>query len=224
MRRALRQHHHLGADGDAAEQVGDVFIGQANAARGDELADGRGIVGAVNPVDAGAEIHGARAERIAGAARHEARQIGLARDHFRRRMPIRPLGLPGDRLHAGPGKTLAAYADAVANRAALAEHVIEVGVAGIDHDGARRFVGIEGNDGALQPLRHHGRAVVAVIGGLGRRDHHVIRGKRRRRVGGIAEHCALALDSSAGDSISAVPRTSAPVARQRKACLRMSVP
>ena len=33
MRRVLRQHHHLGADIDAAEQVGDVFIGQADAAR-----------------------------------------------------------------------------------------------------------------------------------------------------------------------------------------------
>src|SRR5262249_21190908 len=55
--RALRQHYDLGADINAAEQVGHVFIGQANAARRDELADGRGIVGAVNAVLAGAEIH-----------------------------------------------------------------------------------------------------------------------------------------------------------------------
>ncbi len=78
-RRVLRQHHDLGADIDPAEQIGDVLIGQADAARRDELADRRGIVGAVDAVLAGAEIHRARAERVARAAGHEARQIGLAR-------------------------------------------------------------------------------------------------------------------------------------------------
>jgi hypothetical protein len=32
VRRILRQHHDPGADIDAAEQVGNVFIGQADAA------------------------------------------------------------------------------------------------------------------------------------------------------------------------------------------------
>jgi len=49
-----------------------------------------GWFGAVNPVQRLAEIECAGAERIAFAAGHEARQIGLALDHFRRRIPIRP--------------------------------------------------------------------------------------------------------------------------------------
>src|ERR1019366_6806383 len=119
-----------GADIDAAEQVGDVFIGQADAAAGNELPDRRGIVGAMNAVSAGAEIHGARAKRIPRAARHETRQIRLARDHFRRRMPIRPFRLAADGLDAGPGEALAADADAVTNGPALAEHEIERSIAG----------------------------------------------------------------------------------------------
>src|SRR3954451_18094013 len=55
--RGLRQHNHLGADVDTAGEGGDVSISQANAPRGDELADGRGIIGAVDTKLAGAEIH-----------------------------------------------------------------------------------------------------------------------------------------------------------------------
>src|SRR5207237_4646875 len=115
---------------DSAEEIADVLIGQADAARRHELADRRGIIGAVDAILAGAEIHGARAERVAGTAGHEARQIRLARDHFGRRMPVRPFRLAADGLHAGPGKTVAADADAIPNRTALAEHVIERRVAG----------------------------------------------------------------------------------------------
>ena len=152
-RRVLRQHHDPGADIDAAEEIGDVLIGQANAAGGNELADGGGIVGAVDAVFAGAEIHRARAERIARAAGDEARQIGLARDHLRRRIPVRPFRLAADGLHAGPGKALAADADAVTDRAAAAEHVVEIGVAGIDDDGAGRLARVEIHDLAAQPIR-----------------------------------------------------------------------
>src|SRR4029078_6959135 len=95
------------------EQVRDVLVEHADAARGDELADRRGLVGAVNAIDGRAEIHRPRAERIAGATGHEARQIGLTLDHLRRRMPIRPLGLAGDLLHAVPGKAVAADPNAV---------------------------------------------------------------------------------------------------------------
>src|SRR4029450_11291866 len=103
------------------------------------LSDRRGIVGAVNAVLAGAEIHRPRAERVAGTAGHEARQIGLACDHLVRRMPVRPFRLAADGLHPGPGKAVAADADAIADGPALAEHVVERGVAGIDDDGARRL-------------------------------------------------------------------------------------
>ena len=92
-RAGLRQHDHLGADLHAAVQVDHVVIGQADAAARHVLADGGRIVGAVDAIDGAADIHGARAERIAGAAGGHARQIRLARDHLGRRIPVRPLGL-----------------------------------------------------------------------------------------------------------------------------------
>ena len=58
-------------------------------------------------------------------------------------MPVRPLGLLADLLHAGPGETIAADANAVADRASTAQHVIQVGVRRIDDDGARRLLGRE---------------------------------------------------------------------------------
>src|SRR6202042_1608855 len=57
--------------------------------------------------------------------------------HFRRRRPIRPLGLARHRLGAGPGEAVAADADAIAERLAVAEHVVEVGVRRIDDHRAR---------------------------------------------------------------------------------------
>src|SRR6201999_3895180 len=146
----------------------DVFVGEADATRRDELAYGGGIVGAVNAVFTGAEIHRARAERIAGAAGDEARQIGLARDHLGWRRPIRPFLLVGDGLDAGPGETLASDADAVAHRAAAAEHEIKHCVAGIDDDGTRRLARIEIDDLAAKALRQHavfalGRGIAADI-------------------------------------------------------------
>jgi len=39
----------------------------------------------MDAIHGAAEIHGAGAERVAGTAGHLARQIRLARDHFRRR-------------------------------------------------------------------------------------------------------------------------------------------
>src|SRR5262249_54929928 len=130
----------LGADLDAVVQVDHVVIDHADASGGRAAADGRGRVGAVDAVEAAAEIHGARAERIGDATGHEARQIGRTGGHLRRRRPIGPLRFALDRLHAGPGETLAADADAVTNRLAAAEDVIEVGVLGIDDDRARRLI------------------------------------------------------------------------------------
>jgi hypothetical protein len=79
-------------------------------------ADGLRRFGAVNAIHGAAEIHRPGAERIAGAAGQVARQSGLARDHFRGRGPIRPLGLLGHRLQARPGEAVAADAYAVADR------------------------------------------------------------------------------------------------------------
>src|SRR5207253_1711181 len=46
-RRAARTYDHPGADLDPIEQVRDVFVQHADASRGDELANGRGLIGAV---------------------------------------------------------------------------------------------------------------------------------------------------------------------------------
>ncbi len=127
------------------EEVADVLIQHADAARRHELADCRGLIGAVNAIHGGAEIHGAGAKRVAGTASHEARQIGLPLDHLARREPVRPLRLLGDLLHAGPGETVAADANAVADRPSAAQHVIEIGVGRIDDDGTSRLLGNEGN-------------------------------------------------------------------------------
>src|SRR4029079_6068741 len=119
----------------------DVFVGEAEAAGGNAGADRLWRVGAVDAIDRAAEIHRPRTERIAGAAGHVARQIGLAGDHFRGRRPGRPFGLAGDGLRARPGEAVAADADAVAHRLAVAEHEVEVRIRHIDNDGANRLPG-----------------------------------------------------------------------------------
>src|SRR4029453_9975352 len=63
-----------------------------------------------------------------------------------------------DLLHAVPGKTVAADADAVADRATTTEYVIEVGVGGIDDDGAGGLLGREGHFLAAQVRRKLRRA------------------------------------------------------------------
>jgi hypothetical protein len=86
------------------------------------------------------------------AAGHEARQIGLALDHLRRRRPVRPLLLVGDVHQPLPLKTVAADADAVADRATARLHQIEMPFGGRDDEGAGRFGGTEVDD-LLLPLR-----------------------------------------------------------------------
>ena len=51
MAAGLRQHHNAGADVHAAVEVGDVLVGQADAAGGHALADGVRRVGAVDAID-----------------------------------------------------------------------------------------------------------------------------------------------------------------------------
>src|SRR5215831_18780073 len=53
--------------------------------------------------------------------------------------PPRPLFLAADRRHAGPGLALLAHDRAIADRLALAKHVVDVACVGIDHDSSWRF-------------------------------------------------------------------------------------
>ena len=119
------QHHHVGTDPDPAIEVLDVLVGQTNAARGHELADGRWLVGAVDAIKRVAEIERTRAERIAPSPCHHSRQVGLSLDHFARRRPIRPLTHLADFLGTRPGEAFAADTDAVAQRLAASEDEIE---------------------------------------------------------------------------------------------------
>src|SRR5262249_48941310 len=61
-----------------------------------------------------------------------------------------------DTLFARPGEPLATDPDAVADRRALAEHVVEVGVTSVDDDGAGRLLGA-----VLNELTAKGRGQLA---------------------------------------------------------------
>src|SRR5882724_218017 len=120
LQRRLLPHDDLGADRDTVIEVGDVGVDQPEATGRDRGADRVRPVGAVNAVYGGAEIKRAGAERVAGPAGHEARQIGLARDHLRRRRPVRPFRLARNRQQALPLKAVATDTDAIAYGAAVA--------------------------------------------------------------------------------------------------------
>ena len=87
----------------------------------------------MNSIESLAEVKRARAERIAVAAGHEARQVGLAFDHFGRWIPVGPFRHPGDTLGARPGEALTPNADAVAHRLAVAQNEIKIGIGRVDH-------------------------------------------------------------------------------------------
>src|SRR6185503_7659073 len=88
----------------------------------------------------GTEIHRARAERIFRTADHVPRQIRTARQHLRRRRPVRPFLLGRNRLRPRPCEARAADADAVAQRTAVALHQVQELVRRIDHDRAGSFL------------------------------------------------------------------------------------
>src|ERR1700682_155421 len=104
-------HHHRGADADPAIEIGHIVVGHAKAARGHRLADGLGLVRAMDAIERRAEIHGARAQRIVDAALHVAWQVGTARDHLRRRGPARPFLLGRDAMAVAPAETTPAEAE-----------------------------------------------------------------------------------------------------------------
>jgi hypothetical protein len=135
----LVSDNHRGADGDAIVQVGDVFIGHADAAGGHRMADGFRLVRAMNAIERRAQIHGAGAERVLDAARQVTRQIRPSRQHLRGRGPARPFLFGGDAMGAAPAKTLAADTDAVSEGLAVGENQIKSPLAGADDDGAGRI-------------------------------------------------------------------------------------
>src|ERR1700730_7485618 len=109
----------LGPDRDAVVEIDDVAIDQAEASGRNRASDGLRLIGAVNTIDRRTKIKRARAHGIAGSARHEAGQIGLALDHFRRRSPVWPFLLACDAQQALPLKAVAANADTVAEGASV---------------------------------------------------------------------------------------------------------
>src|ERR1700726_3707465 len=132
-------HDDPGADIDAAVEVDDVLVAHPDAAGRDVGADGPGLVGAVDAIQRRSQIHRAGTERILRAAFHVPRQIRPAHQHLRRRRPVRPFLLRGDRLDARPGESGLADADAVAQRLAIALHQEQELVGRIDDDGAGPF-------------------------------------------------------------------------------------
>src|SRR5262249_41911491 len=148
-----REYYHARADLYSLVEVHNVLVREPDATRGHEGADGRGLIGAVDAIRRLAKIERARAERVGLAAGHEARQIGLAHDHLLRRSPIGPFRHPRHLFRAGPSEALAADAHPVAQRLAVAEHEIEVGVRGIHDDRARRFLGAIINERATELRR-----------------------------------------------------------------------
>src|SRR5918993_5716369 len=139
------QDDDAGAHAHAAVEVDYIRIRHPDAARGHRLADRVRLVRAVDAVQRAAEIHRAGAERVGDAALHVAREVRPALQHLGRRRPVRPLGLARDGLRPGPLEPRAADPDAVADRAAVAEHVVEPALGGRDHDRARR-IAAEGDD------------------------------------------------------------------------------
>src|SRR3984893_9529977 len=154
------QHDHLGADLHTAIEVHHVVVDHPDAARCRAPADAPRRIGAVNAIEGTAEIQGTRPERIAFAARREARQVRRALDHLGRRRPVRPLRLALDRLHAGPGETFTADSDSIPDGLPAGKNEIEIRITGIDDDRARRLVAAEINHPALQV----GAGLIPVVG------------------------------------------------------------
>src|ERR1017187_8113695 len=117
---------HFGPDRNAIVQIDDIGIDQAETSRRHGRSDGLRRIGAVDAIDGGPEIKRARAQRIAGPAGHEARQIRLALDHFGRRYPVWPFLLAGDAQQPLPLKAIAANADSITDRAPIGlDHIKE---------------------------------------------------------------------------------------------------
>src|SRR5688572_29860145 len=126
-------HDDFGAEGDAAVEIDDVLVEEADAARGDVAADLAGLVGAMNAVEGVAfalmEIERAGAQRIELAAvetvRDELAKRCGALNHLLRGMPGRPFGAPCDMRRARPGEALSAHAYGIAQGSGSWQHQIK---------------------------------------------------------------------------------------------------
>src|SRR5579883_52633 len=167
-----------GSDRHAVVKIDDVVVDQAEAARRDGVADRLRLIGAVDAIDGLAKVERPRAERIAWPAGHEARQVRLALDHFRRRAPVRPFLLAADLLQSRPLESVAADADPVADRAVFPLDEIKETLGGDDDDRARRLVGpiendllfVRAGELLLVRIRHDSRLILDIhvdVGGRG---------------------------------------------------------
>ena len=161
----------LGAYFDERIEVGHVLVEHAHAALGSRRTDGPGGVGAVNAIVAAAQIHRPVAERIHGvAARHPAGQLGIFRQHVRRRRPRGIFALHRHRSDAFPSALLARDGDGIRVRLAGADDMIELTVAEADDDVARLAAPVEAHVGLAAV---DGLVVVAPI------ENQSLRGGRR---------------------------------------------
>jgi hypothetical protein len=201
----LPDHDNFRAHLDPIGKINDILVGHPNAARRHGGADGVRLVRAMNAIQAGAKINRARSERIVHSASHMAGQVGPALEHLQRRRPIRPLALHRDSLRAGPGEALPANSDAIPERFAILEDIIEAALACRDDDCARLIAAVPSDDltrDGLFPekIKKIGQrpAVERIkVSQLDARER-VIEGKSRRSVqegekdasaGKFADHC-----------------------------------
>jgi hypothetical protein len=164
------EHDDFRADRRAVVEIDDVLIRQADAARRDVGANGPGFIGAVDAVErvlvAAPEVHGPCAKRIIGTAlhadaalqlHHVLAQLGLARQHFRGRIPIGPFLLAMHCRTPGPNKALRADAHAIANGLSGVVDEVKKMTTWIDDDCSRPLVCRVGDDlageGGIKPSR-----------------------------------------------------------------------
>src|SRR5690606_1678478 len=91
--------------------------------------------------------------RIVEATRQTAGVLAIARvarDHIAGRRPARPLGLAADIGIATQREALAADANAVTHRLAVAQHVVKAAFRGVDDDGTGLVARLVVNDAAAK--------------------------------------------------------------------------
>ena len=113
---------------------------------GDRLPHRLGRIGAVDPVEAFAEIHGPDPQRILRmSARHMDRQVGILPAHLGRGRPARVHFLYADTGLTGPAGITLGRRDRVADGSAVWQNVIEPGAAKLDEDSPGLIAGREGH-------------------------------------------------------------------------------